>query len=153
MFTQKDFSCRPVGERPPPHKFPHRLSKKVIKNFWERKKKNKTPFGCENTPFKLVIKQVLCKKNIYIITFTQQLIYCRQCALKRLIRALKRNNRFHFSQTLTSKAKINVRNVKTANSTKDKSIRGHFESQMPAGVVKWNKSTNKEWGKFHFFVF
>lgn len=106
MFTQKDFSCRPVGERPPPHKFPHRLSKKSNKKFLREKKT--TPFGCENTPFKLVIKQVLCKKNIYIITFTQQLIYCRQCALKRLIRALKRNNRFHFSQTLTSKAKINV---------------------------------------------
>lgn len=107
MFTQKDFSCRPVGEKPPPHKFPQ-IVKKSNKKILREKNPQKTPFGCENMPFKLVIKQVLCKKNIYIITFTQQLIYSRQCALKRLIRALKRNNRFHFSQTLTSKAKINV---------------------------------------------
>lgn len=44
MFTQKDFSCRPVGEKPPPHKFPQIVKKSNKKNFERKKTKNKNSF-------------------------------------------------------------------------------------------------------------
>lgn len=39
MFTQKDFSCRPVGEKPPPHKFPQIVKKSNKKILREKKNK------------------------------------------------------------------------------------------------------------------